>query len=293
MSAGIPDENYFGSGMSNAGYAGGEIVAEVAFALRRFDENTQRWVEVGDEYDILWQPASGVLYRNDPPIGDAHQVSLDAGRTWTNVPESADDSHREYVIGTTAVSVRATYDDDIEALGVMTFWTMDLTAQSPSWTKRAELPAGSATGLSYNFKDIDALIIEQYDEGDVDYQISTDFGVTWTPFTSPCQGWRTLRHTSGFYCISETGTLAWFDYESLSWTDYDVGFELTSGGLAQVGTPTDGAYLINGEQVIAWRPEGTESITNLSSNITGNIGGVYVFDDQVLVSKVTLWRTQL
>ena len=56
--------------------------------------------------------------------------------------------------------------------------------------------------------------------------------------------------------------------------------------------PINAAYLISGEQLIAWSPEGTESVAALSTNITGWNGGVFVFDDQVIVSKLTIWRTE-
>ena len=86
--------------------------------------------------------------------------------------------------------------------------------------------------------------------------------------------------------------MSWFDFETLAWTEYDVGFELSRGSLAQGPYDSDAAYLVNDQQLIAWRPDSVESITDLSDNITGSVGKVMVLNDQVLVKKVTLWRAE-
>ena len=290
MNAGIPEEEYFGPNVNHPAYVGGELVAEVAFEVRRFDEAEQRWVEIGSQYDMVWPLTGNVLYRNAPPIGEPHQVSLDAGRTWTDVPSPGDDSRHAFVDGTTLVSIHGEYDDDIQAFGTLAIWTLDLTASNRSWSKRSELAAGTTQGVSYDFKELGLLVVIKDDERD--FEISFDYGVTWTAFTSPCYTGGIQRTANGFYCRVEGSTLSWFDFGTMSWTEHDVGFELVGPSFAYAPYESDAVYLINGEQLIAWRPDGTESITHLSSNVTGGVGKVMVMDDQVLVEKVTLWSTE-
>ncbi|MEC9465440.1 MAG: hypothetical protein VX834_06635 [Myxococcota bacterium] len=292
MNAGIPDEYYFTTYVNSPTTMAGELVAEIAYTLRRFDESEQRWVDIGSQYDMVWPPNGPVLYKNDPPSGEPHQISFDAGRSWTNVPSRGDGFGRSLLDGTMAVSVDASYDQELDALGAMSFWTMDLSSQSPTWTQVGELPAGSANGLTYQYQEIGVLVIETWQDGEPEYQLSMDYGATWTPFTDPCRGSSPQRHAGGIHCLNENDTLSWFDFETLAWTEYDVGFELSRGSLAQGPYDSDAAYLVNDQQLIAWRPDSVESITDLSDNITGSVGKVMVLNDQVLVKKVTLWRTE-
>ena len=55
------------------------------------------------------------------------------------------------------------------------------------------------------------------------------------------------------------------------------------------GDLTDGAYFRRGNQVIKWQPDGTETVvTTLSASL--GYGDITVFDDQVIVNKLGLWR---
>ena len=46
---------------------------------------------------------------------------------------------------------------------------------------------------------------------------SIDLGLTWVEFEDECAGPKN-KHTQGFYCSNTSGTLSWFDHDTMIWS---------------------------------------------------------------------------
>ncbi|MEC9465441.1 MAG: hypothetical protein VX834_06640 [Myxococcota bacterium] len=291
IDSGLPVDGDLRNYLMKAAVLAGEVVAEVNSSLARFDQASQGWQQIDPAPQLFaWNHTSDALYTDG-------RVSFDAGRSWTTLPMVNDtpglsdhQSLGKLLVGNTAIEVMSEYEGMTP--GVIETWALDLSAPSAGWTKQGELPAASASTVSADFASLGILVLTKYNDMGETYQISHDLGVSWTDFESRCFGGNMAAHSGGIYCSNRDETLSWFDLATQSWSDYDVGFTVDYQSVPNVAQPINAAYLISGEQLIAWSPEGTESVAALSTNITGWNGGVFVFDEQVIVSKLTIWRTE-
>ena len=92
-------------------------------------------------------------------------------------------------------------------------------------------------------------------------------------------------HTKGFFCANQAGDLLWYNSITKTWTTHNV----NADDFVIVGEPTAGAYIRRGDQIVKWQPNGTETVITTVSGSLG-YGDIYVFDDQVIVNKIGIWR---
>ena len=294
IDAGLPEDSLFEASVNNPGYSGGDLVSYVGYGFRRLEEASQTWVHIGDDY-LTGPSSTGALYNSgsNGPLGASPSVSFDAGRTWKDVPRLSVDGFSAWLIGDALTGVKADYDSDIQGYRNVEIWTMDLRADVPNWIKKTDLN-GSMVELPYHERGTGAFIYQSSRDNGGEFQISLDGGLTWTEHAALCRH-SSQPHSNGYYCqdLENPAQLHWFDFGTMTWTDYDVGFELNWSAVAQVMAPSDAAYLINDEQqLVEWRPSGTQLVTNVSDNITGSFGTVFVLEDQIIVNKSAIWRTE-
>ncbi len=293
LTDGLSDEYYYSRYASSlAQFNDGTIMGLVDSSLFRLALSTDQWTEVGvDIWDAVWSPAEGVLFVNDPPSGTAMTLSLDAGQSWSVIPDLDEgDWYEDMIVDDHIVRIFATYDEDSDTYISGEFWTLDLTATSFEWALGDGFPGANIQRFDNEMLAQGIFAVQMNEAGVEQLYISPDVGQTWHTFTDECEGTR-KRHSNGFHCPNAAGTLSWFDYDTMSWSEYDVGFTLGWQNYP-VSTPIgDDVYLIHNEELLLWTPEsGTELVAELSQNITGAVGGVHVFSDRILVSKLSIWN---
>ena len=216
-----------------------------------------------------------------------HEVSTDKGVTWTELPQL---NYGHYAVaGTTVIkSVRTNSRETYNEPDEYELWTIDAAAPSPSWVQRS-----SFSIYARSFRDIYAhptagiIVWNAYYDDQNHAQLSTDFGTTWSSFNYPCDDLNVvIPHDTGLLCVNQEGDVLWYNSTNNTWTTHHVNFD----DVVSSGDPTDGAYIRRGDQLIKWQPNGTETfITTVSGSL--GYGDIYVFDDQIIVSKLGLWRT--
>ena len=179
-------------------------------------------------------------------------------------------------------------------------WTIDTDADSPSWTHRRSFTLPWWGTAQFFIHPTTSLVSWHFfgEEGETISEISYDRGTTWESFDNPCQRMEVtygfsndaltssqVPHTKGFFCANQAGDLLWYNSITKTWTTHNV----NADDFVIVGEPTDGAYIRRGDQIVKWQPNGTETVITTVSGSLG-YGDIYVFDDQVIVNKIGIWR---
>jgi hypothetical protein len=291
---GLLGEGRFHQYMDHAVSINGTLVAEVSSAIRRFNEGTERWELIDEDTpDYVYRAGSSVLYdrASDPSEHNRYnRVSLDAGLTWKSVPSlekkfsSNGNATADYVLVGNSIVASVSGESGGEAESTE-IWAMDVSVASPSWSRKSVIHQGWGHYLVSELSGGWGIVLRFYQGDLVLEKISTDLGATWTPFELECD-WSPVQHADGVACEIRGSGVRWYDNSTKSWTTYDLDLD----HLVSSSAPTDGLYIIRGDLLIKWQPDGTETtLTELSRSLGGH-GLVYALDDQLILSKITLWR---
>ncbi len=291
---GLWGEGRFSQDMLHPVSINGTLVAEVSSAIRRFHEGTRRWELIDEDTpDYVYRAGSPVLYdRSSEPseYNRYNRVSLDAGLTWKRVPSlekkfsSNGNATADYVLVGNSIVASVSDESGGEAESTE-IWAMDVSVASPSWSRKSVIHQGWGHYLASELSG-DWGIVSRFYQGDhVLEKLSTDLGATWTSFELECDRDPVL-HADGVACeIPDTG-IRWYDNATESWSTYDLDLD----HLVSSSAPTDGLYIVRGDLLIKWQPDGSESTLTELSRSLGRHGQVYVLDTQVILGKITLWR---
>jgi hypothetical protein len=274
----------------------------LANSIYAYDESTDTWeVTQGADEQSNYHYSTGkefILRTNE----DSLAASFDHGLTWKSLPHltKGDSWLTEEVLTGNRVlrqfnvtpphrcDERSCADPERESYEI---WTLDAAADSPSWVHQSSftLPYRRYQGPDlYAHPTTETVAWDAVTEdGHNISEISYNHGTTWQSFNHDCYDPDvTIPHTKGFFCLNEQGKVRWFNSITKTWTTHNV----NSDDFVTPGDPTDGAYIRRGNQLIKWQPNGTETvITTLSGSL--GYGDIYVFDDQVIVNKIGIWRT--
>jgi hypothetical protein len=279
-----------------------------------YDDTTDTWEESSpeaDEADIT----GNKLYLKYPIADDygyadgayRYDFSLDKGQTWQTLPPllvGEDLGSGMTLTGTTMVKLITVSENQHE------LWTIDAAAESPTWTLRKSLNAERPRLLVHPTKGTIVLgFVHNWDnEGNYkEYfdisgsKISHDYGQTWKDFDyfppdhpanedyRRCEGWHHVKfHSQGLLC-NNGDAISWYDSTTHTWSMHEIEHDEF---IDSIELP-EGAYLRRGNQVLQWKPDGTETLlVNLPShlNFAYSRGRVSVLDDQIIVNAFGIWR---
>ena len=290
ISQGLPEQERYSRYVSAARSLGDGAIAKIDMGIHRYDSDSETWIEIDEDGWGYHMPTPSGIILNTTDQDDI-TMSHDAGHSWEHVPSLEQDNRIEtIIINDTLLHILAEYDNASNRYTDIEFWTLDLNNPQQGWIQSAGSPQFSVSNVHYNLREVGILAIESYDSGTAETHISNDFGASWHPLTDPCQG-RIQLHSNGFHCVNDSGTVSRFDNSSMSWSEIDVGYALTSSSYPMSAPQTDDIHFIHNDTLYQWtEEEGSAPIAALSSNITDHVGGVHVLHDRILVHKIGLWN---
>ena len=273
-----------------------------------YNDTTDTWKEHSPEEDII----GNKLYLKHGYADGAYlaDLSLDKGQTWQTLPPLAGEDLNSGVklTRTTVVALIELPANQYE------LWTIDAATESPTWTLRKSLNAEERPKLLVHpTKATIALVFQHrysYDnEGNARFDlsgstISHDYGHTWKDFDyfpndnsgsedrRRCESWSEFQfHSQGLYCKkSYSNAVSWYDSITHTWSMHEIGHDEFIVPIE----PPEGAYLRRGNQVLQWKPDGTETLLiTLPSHLefdNSPSGKIAVLDDQIIVNAFGFWR---
>jgi hypothetical protein len=222
----------------------------------------------------------GGINENDGE-GTQYSASLDNGATWKALPVLYGMGN-PYLTGTTVLT---NIEQDL--------WALDAASESPVWSLRKS--GGGLSSQSFVSPDNGIIVIEK---GDENYEISMDYGVTWSGLDSACGYWLN-SHDNGVFCRpGGGGDLHWYDATTHAWTTHEGLFSnwfggVTTDGIITSDESTDGAYIRRdsqqGHQIVKWKPDGTEN-TLVTIPRVEDTKSIHILDDQIIVNRFGIWR---
>jgi hypothetical protein len=270
-----------------------------------YNDTTDTWEEYSPEEDIT----GNKLYLKHGYADGSYlaDVSLDKGQTWQTLPPlvGEDLSSGVTLTGTTVVALIELPANQYE------LWTIDAAAESPTWALRKSLNAEESPWLRVHpTKGTIVLVFHHLYDNEGNYKesldisgskISHDYGQTWKDFDyfpndnsededhRRCEGWSEFKfHSQGLLC-NNGNAISWYDSPTHTWSMHEVEHYAFIDSIE----PPEGAYLRRGNQVLQWKPGGTETLlVNLPSHLKfdNSKGKIAVFDDQIIVNAFGLWR---
>lgn len=258
----------------------GDLVANMGSTLHRFHAQTQTWSDMGVE---AWSMnlAESIIFSND-------QYSLDFGYTWSDLPFLEGFSHEgEMVARGTTVYQTTRIDEDDEPVSRQT-WRVELGSLSPSWEMVGEEPTANYEGRQIIAIDAFSPLLRwvmHSPDNNVVVKRSYDEGATWSTLENECTTYL-QAHTDGVFCGAADETVLWYSLASDSWTNIDAAF---SEALNPGGVLPDALYVHRDEKVIRVGQGGQEEVI---VDYTGlrRTPGVFMFDDEIWLNCVTIWR---
>lgn len=261
----------------------GELVATMGSTLHRFNTQTQTWSDTGVE---SWSMtlAPDLIFTND-------QYSLDHGYTWSDLPFLAGFSHEgEKVAWGTKLYQTTRVDEGGEPVSRQT-WRIDLGLPSPSWEMMGEEPTSDYDGRQ--IMDLGSslplfrwgMLIPQ---NTLLIQRSDDEGASWSTFNTDCVGYP-QPHSDGFFCGGADDTLLWYSFSANVWTSFDIAvFDV----LNSTGVLRDALYIHRDDKVVRIGQNGEEEVV-VDYSGADRRPGVFIFEDEIWLNCITIWRKEL
>ena len=258
----------------------GEILADIDFKLRRFNDSTNSWstVEAIDSsYGYFLKPE--IVFNHE-------QYSLDGGYTWTAIP-ALDEYYREgapVAIGTTLFrSLRIAEDG---ANGRRETWRLDLNDNNPTWEKRSETSTSTYEPMQMiSIAPLNYLARSQYADNGRLVELSYDQGATWETIENNCN-YDLTAHTDGFYCTTMDNTILWYNIGTDTWTSLEVpslNFPVRTTSIS------DGVYILRDNNIVKLLGNGSEVVVRPFDNGDRTPGFIFLLEDRIIFNDTTIW----
>ena len=258
----------------------GELLAIIGSTLHRFNGQTQTWSDTGVESWTMTLAAS-LIFTPD-------QYSLDHGYTWSDLPFLEGFSHEgEMVARGTTLYQTTRIDEDDEPVSRQT-WRVELGSPSPSWEMVGEEPTANYEGRQILAIDTFSPLLRwvmHSSDNNVVVKRSYDEGATWSILENECTTYL-QAHSDGVFCGAADETVLWYSLTTNTWTSMDAVF---FDALNSTGVLPDALYVHRDEKVIKVGQGGEEEVIVDYTGVRRK-PGVFMFDDEIWLNCVTIWR---